>query len=121
MKIYESGEMYLETIFVLRQTLPHVRAIDIAAATGYSKPSISRALGLLRADGLIEVASNGHITLTAAGEERAHKVYDRHRLLTDLFLSIGVSKETADADACRIEHVISDETAEKIRAYLQKS
>ncbi len=120
MKIHESGEMYLETILVLGQTLPHVRAIDIVGATGYSKPSISRALGLLKNDGLIEVSERGHITLTEIGDTRARKIYARHQLLTDFLEALGVAEETANADACRIEHIISDETVEKIAAFLKR-
>ncbi len=116
MNIHESGEMYLETILRLRESLPTVRAIDIVRSTGYSKPSISRALKQLRDEAMIEVDESGYITLTVAGEGRAVKIYERHRVLTRYFESIGVSSETADADACKIEHVISDETFERLKA-----
>lgn len=117
-KIQESGEMYLESILVLRQRLGSVRAIDIVKLTGYSKPSISRALSNLRAGGMISVDQEGYITLTADGEMRAQKVYERHRVLTEFFALIGVPEEIADADACKIEHDISDDTFLKIKEHL---
>ncbi len=120
-KILESGEMYLENILVLRGQQGYVRSIDIVNYTGYSKPSISRAIGLLRRDGMLEVDDDGHITLTAEGERRAQKVYERHRCLTEFFSMIGVSDETASADACKIEHDISDETFEKIKEHVRRS
>lgn len=120
MKIQESGEMYLESILVLRGEMPQVRAIDIVNYTGYTKPSISRALGLLKKDELIFVDKSGYITLTEAGEARAIKVYERHKVLTEFFEKIGVDEETASADACRIEHVISDETFDKIKEHISK-
>ena len=110
--------MYLESILVLRQRLGSVRAIDIVKLTGYSKPSISRALSNLRAGGMISVDQEGYITLTADGEMRAQKVYERHRVLTEFFALIGVSEEIADADACKIEHDISDDTFLKIKEHL---
>ncbi len=119
-RIQESGEMYLEDILVLRAKQETVRAIDIVNLTGYSKPSISRALANLRQGGLIEVDAAGSITLTAEGEACAQKVYLRHRVLSEFFVMIGVSPETADADACKIEHDISDEAFEKIRLQVEK-
>jgi Mn-dependent DtxR family transcriptional regulator len=119
-RIRESGEMYLENILVLREEMGNLRAVDIARRTGYSKPSISRALGLLRADGMVLVDDDGYIALTEAGEARARKIYERHRVLTDFLIRIGVDSETADSDACRIEHVISDATFEKMKEYMQK-
>lgn len=110
--------MYLENILVLREKQKPVRAIDIVNLTGYSKPSISRALGLLKADGMIIVDSDGYITLTSEGERRAQKVYERHKLLTEMFVRIGVSRETAAADACKIEHDISDETFERLKEHI---
>lgn len=118
MKIQESGEMYLESILVLSKEMPQIRAIDIVNYTGYSKPSISRALGLLKKEELIDVDGSGFVTLTKDGELRAKKVYERHQVLTAFFRKIGVSQETAAADACRIEHVISDETFEKIKEHI---
>ena len=117
-KIQESGEMYLEDILVLRQRLGGVRAIDVVKLTGYSKPSISRALGNLRESGMILVDKDGYITLTPEGEERAQKVYERHRVLTEFFALIGVPEEVATADACKIEHDISDVAFLKIKEHL---
>ena len=110
--------MYLEDILVLRQRLGSVRAIDVVKLTGYSKPSISRALGNLRAGGMISVDKDGYITLTADGEMRAQKVYERHRVLTEFLDLIGVPNDVADADACKIEHDISDVTFVKIKEHL---
>jgi len=121
MTLQESGEMYLETIMVLREKQENVRAIDIVNYTGYSKPSISRAVGLLKKSGLIEVNGEGHITLKAAGEEIAEKILERHRLLTEFLTKIGVSHETATRDACKIEHDISDETFEKMKEHAKRA
>lgn len=115
MHIQESGEMYLETILILSEKLEHVRAIDIGEYMGYSKPSVSRAVGLLKNGGFISVDGNGHITLTDDGKNHANKILERHRILTSVLTSIGVSKEIASEDACKIEHVISDETFEAIK------
>ena len=119
-KILESGEMYLENILVLRGQQAHVRSIDIVNYTGYSKPSISRAIGLLKKDGMLEVDGEGYITLTTEGERRAQKIYERHRCLTALLEMIGVSPDTAAADACKMEHDISDETFEKIKQHVRR-
>ena len=102
--------MYLESIVVLRARLGNVRAIDIANFTGYTKPSVSRALGLLKTEGFVTVDAAGHIALTPEGESVAGRIYERHQVLTRSFTPLGVSPETAERDACRIEHVISDET-----------
>ena len=115
LKIYESGEMYLEYIFTLKQTQDIVRAIDIVNLSGYSKPSISRALGLLKSKELITVNDAGHIYLTELGAAKALKIYERHKILSDFLKSIGVSEEIADKDACKIEHVVSDETIEALK------
>ncbi|MBR4452132.1 MAG: metal-dependent transcriptional regulator [Clostridia bacterium] len=120
MNIRESGEMYLETIHILSQTSSTVRAIDVGAYMGFSKPSVSRALGLLKKDGLIVTDGQGYIKLTESGEERAQRIYERHTLLTRLFVSLGVDEETAAEDACRIEHYISDKTFEAIKAHAMK-
>ena len=114
----ESGEMYLESIIVLREKIGQVRAIDIVNHTGYTKPSISRALSLLKKSGMISVDNKGYITLNPSGEELALKILERHKLLTEFFKRIGVNPETAAADACRIEHVISDETFEMIKNHI---
>ena len=119
MRIQESGEMYLESIFVLSQTKSIVRSIDVGEYMGYSKPSVSRAIGLLKKGGLVNVGADGHLTLTEDGLELAHKIYERHTILTSLLTSLGVSEETASEDACRIEHVISDETLDAIKKYTE--
>lgn len=119
MKIQESGEMYLETIYILQSSQPVVRSIDVANEMNFSKPSVSRAMGILKANGFIDVLTNGQIILTKTGMELAQKTYERHNVLTKALSAIGVSKETAEEDACRIEHVISDETFEKIKATLK--
>ncbi len=120
MLLQESGEMYLETIYVLTLESAFVRAVDVSDKLGYSKPSVSRAMGLLKNGGYINIAQDGNITLTDIGKETAAKIYDRHSALTDFLVCLGVDKETASADACRIEHVISDETFSAIKKYLNK-
>ncbi|MCH5210671.1 MAG: metal-dependent transcriptional regulator [Oscillospiraceae bacterium] len=110
MELHESGEMYLETMLVLKNRFGYVRSIDIANEMGVSKPSVSRAVGLLKDNGYITFDPNGMILLTESGNSVAEKIYERHNILTKFLTSIGVSKETADRDACKIEHVISDET-----------
>ncbi len=106
----ESGENYLECILILAQTKQHVRAIDIANRLSFSKPSIPRAMAILKDAGHITVSKEGYIRLTRSGTEIAERIYERHQLLTSLFISLGVSEKTAAADACRVEHVISEET-----------
>ncbi len=113
----ESGEMYLESIFELSKTKSAVRAVDVADYMGYSRPSVSRAMGLLRKDGLILTDEGGNITLTHEGQRLAERIAERHRVLTDMLLALGISAETAAADACRIEHIISDESFEAIKAH----
>ena len=120
MRIQESGEMYLESIYVLSQTKSAVRSIDVGEYMGYSKPSVSRAICLLKKGGLVNVGADGHLTLTESGLELARKIYERHTILTSLLTSLGVSEETASEDACRIEHVISDETLDAIKKYAEK-
>ena len=121
MAIYESGEMYLESILLLSKSKNIVRAIDICEQLRYSKPSVSRALARLKEDGFILVASSGAITLTDAGREIAENIYDRHVTLTKALLRLGVSEETATADACKIEHDISDESFYLIKKNLSKN
>ena len=111
----ESLEMYLENILVLENTIAQVRSIDIVHRTGYSKPSVSRAVKLLHNDECIEVDADGYITLTEKGKDIASKILDRHRIITDFFMLIGVDEQVASEDACRIEHVISDETFVKLK------
>ena len=119
MRIQESGEMYLETIHVLSKEKQIVRSIDVAEHMGYSKPSISRAMGLLKEGGFIEIAKDGAITLTEAGIAVAQKIYERHTLLTRLLVMLGVSEEIALEDACKLEHAISDESFEAIKKHIQ--
>ena len=120
MSMQESGEMYLETIYVLLKKMPVVRAIDISEYMGYSKPSVSRAVGLLKSGGYLNMAEDGLLSLTSEGVLMAKKIFERHTVLSSFLESIGVSKETASIDACRIEHVISDETLSAIKEYLNK-
>ena len=120
MAIYESGEMYLETIHVLLTKNGSVRSIDISEHMGYSKSSVSRAVGLLKKDGYIQVDADGYITLTEAGTDVANKIYERHTILSRMLMLLGVSPETAAEDACRLEHAISDESFRAIKQYLQK-
>ena len=115
MALQESGEMYLETILILSQRSPHVRSIDISEYMNFSKPSVSRAMGILKSGGYIQMDHDGFITLTDSGREVAEKIYARHTVLTQMLITLGVSPETAAADACKIEHVISDETFEAIK------
>ena len=119
MGIRESGEMYLESIHVLLKEKGFVRSVDVSEYMGYSKPSISRAMGVLRRDGYISVDKNGYITLTEAGLKLANKIYERHTLLSSMLERLGVSKETAAEDACRLEHAISDESFEAIKRYME--
>ena len=117
MAIQESGEMYLETIHILQKKNGQVRAIDISEHMGYSKPSVSRAMGLLKEGSYIAVDKDGSITLTDSGLEVAEKIYERHTILSNLLVALGVSPETAAEDACRIEHAISDESFEAIKQH----
>lgn len=117
MPIYESGEMYLETIYVLTRDRSGVRSIDVCEHMGYSKPSVSRAVNLLKTNGLILIDKDGYITLTEEGFSIGKKIYDRHTLLSSLLVRLGVSEETAAEDACKMEHAISDESFEAIKRY----
>ena len=119
MRLQESGEMYLETILTLSQTHPTVRSIDISESMGYSKPSVSRAVGLLKNGGYIEVDKDGFITLTETGREIAEKIYERHTILTTMLVRLGVDPEIAAADACKMEHAISDTSLEAIKSHLE--
>jgi len=121
MSLYESGEMYLETIYVLTNEGKDVRAIDVCEYMGYSKPSVSRALGILKKSGHVLVDKNGHLTLTAEGRSVAEKIYERHKILTEVLVAIGVSYDTASDDACKIEHHISDESFEAIKKALKSN
>ena len=110
MQLKESGEMYLETIYILNRRKGFVRSIDVCEEMGYSKPSVSRAVGLLRDGGYLIVGKDGGLSLTEAGLEVAERTYERHTVLSELFMKLGVSEENAVADACKMEHIISVET-----------
>ena len=118
MALQESGEMYLETILVLSRKNSFVRSVDISEHMGYSKPSVSRAVSLLKAGNYITIDDEGHIHLTEEGCSVAEKILARHTLLTEMLVQLGVSRETAAADACKMEHVISDETYEAIKNHM---
>ena len=116
----ESSEMYLECILELTNTLGKVRSIDVAHKTGYSKPSISRAMGLLKKGGHIDIDEGGYITLSESGRAVAEKILERHRLITKFLMTLGVDPEIAAEDACKIEHVISDESFARIKEFSGK-
>jgi Mn-dependent DtxR family transcriptional regulator len=119
MAIRESGEDYLETILIIKNRKGYVRAVDIAEELGYSKPSISRAVSILKQSGFIDI-ENGHIHLTEIGRERAEEIYHRHTVIRRFFVEIlGVGEKTAELDACRTEHALSDETFEKLQLYIE--
>ena len=120
MALQESGEMYLETIYVLSLKSSAVRAIDVSEEMGYSKPSVSRGLSLLKDEGLIKKDESGYIKLTEAGSILAKRIYERHTVLSRLFMDLGVDEKTATEDACRIEHYISDMTFDAIKAHMLK-
>ena len=117
MHIQESGEMYLETIHILSQKGP-VRAIDVGEYMGYSKPSVSRAMGLLKSGGYVTADKDGFLSLTDIGLEVSMKICERHNLITDFLIRLGVDEETASEDACKIEHHISDTSFEAIKNYI---
>ena len=117
MRVQESGEMYLEAIWVLRQKTGFVRSIDVSEYLSYSKPSVSRAMGILRSGGYIVMDKDGAITLTDSGREIAEKIFERHTILSKLLIRLGVSEETAAADACKMEHAISDESFQAIKRF----
>lgn len=121
MRLQESGEMYLETILVLSQRQRYVRSIDVAEHMGYSKPSVSRAVSLLKQGEYITVDREGFLYLTDAGREVAEKIYERHTVLTQLLINIGVDPAVAEEDACRVEHDISDETFAKIKEHVRSN
>ena len=119
MALKESGEMYLETIYVLLKTKTHVRSVDVAEQMDFSRPSVSRAMGLLREQGYIVMDNDGSITLTEAGSETARKIHERHTILSRMFMALGVDEKTATEDACRIEHVISDRCFEAVKKHFE--
>lgn len=120
MSMRESGEMYLETILILSNRQSGVRSVDVGEYMGFSKPSVSRAVGLLKREGMINIDGLGHITLTEKGEEKARGIYERHTLLSRLLQDLGVDEATAVEDACRIEHYISDTTFEAIKRHVRE-
>ena len=120
MALHESAEMYLETIYLLSQQRQDVRSIDVAEHMGYSKPSVSRAMGLLKQGGYVNVDEEGYLHLTESGLRAAEKIFRRHTVLSSLLTRLGVSEATAAEDACKIEHVISDETFNAISEFLRK-
>ena len=119
MALQESGEMYLETIYVLGKANAHVRSVDIAEHMGYSKPSVSRAVHLLKENGYIEMDADGFIILTDSGKAVAEKIFERHTVISGMLIRLGVDPETAADDACKIEHAISDASFEAIKRHLQ--
>ncbi len=121
MQLQESGQMYLETILILSKKSNSVRSIDISEYMSFSKPSVSRAVNLLKDGGYILISKEGYITLTALGREIAEKIYERHTILTKCLIALGVSEETAAEDACKIEHDISDETFAAIKSHVIKN
>ena len=120
MRIQESGEMYLETILLLSQKSGHVRAIDVGEEMGYSKPSVSRAMSILKQGGYVVIDRDGAITLTDAGRKIAEKIYARHTLLTKFLIALGVDEVTASEDACKMEHSISDASFDAIKKLAEK-
>ena len=121
MSLFESGEMYLETIHILSQKSGDVRAVDICAHMGFSKPSVSRAISNLKKDGYVVLDSKSHISLTDSGREIADKIYERHNLLKEFLTRLGVDEETAAEDACKIEHHISNSSFEAIKNHIIKN
>ena len=121
MSIQKSGEMYLETIYLLSKKSSDVRSLDIAEHMNFSKPSVSRAVKLLKNDGYILIDDDGYITLTDSGKEIAEKIYERHTIITKLFVLLGVDEKTASSDACKIEHDISDASFEAIKKHFEKA
>ena len=121
MHLLESGQMYLETILILTRQKGVVHSVDIGEYMGYSKPSVSRAMGLLKKGEYILMDKDGSITLTEAGRVMAEQIYERHTVLTELLVKLGVDKEIASEDACKMEHSISDETFEAIKKHLNEN
>ena len=120
MGLHESAEMYLETIYLLTEKSNCVRSIDVAEHMGYSKPSVSRAVGLLKSGGYLVMGQEGYLSLTDEGKQAAKKIFERHTVLSEFLALIGVSEDVAAKDACKIEHVVSDETIAAIKKYIEK-
>ena len=121
MRLQESGEMYLETIYILSQQMNLVRSIDVVEHMGNSKPSVSRAVGLLKQGGYLIMEENGNLLLTDAGKAIGEKIYTRHKVLTEMLIQLGVDSKTASEDACKMEHAISDTTFDAIRKHLEQA
>lgn len=119
MQLQESGEMYLETILILSKKKPNVRSLDVAEYMGFSKPSVSRAVSLLRNGGYLDTDEGGHLLLTELGKEIAEKIYERHQVLAEVLINLGVNEQTATDDACKIEHDISDESFDAIKKWIK--
>ena len=119
MQLQESGQMYLETIYILSQKSDTVRAIDVGEYMGFSKPSVSRALGLLKNGGYVEVSRGGYLSLTDEGKRVAKMIFERHNLITEVLIKLGVDKETATEDACKMEHVISETTFNALKKHIE--
>ncbi len=117
MALHESGQMYLEAIYVLLQRNEKIRAIDVGAYLGYSKPSVSRAIGILKNGQYVKVDTDGYITMTAEGKRFAEQLYERHTVLSNMLMALGIDEKTATEDACRIEHVISDKSFAAVKAH----
>ena len=120
MAIHESGQMYLETIYILSQKNSYVRAIDVGEQMGFSKPSVSRAMSILKKDGYVNVDEDGAITLTESGLNIALTMYTRHTVLSKMLMELGVDEQTATEDACRIEHVISEKSFAAVQAHMEQ-
>lgn len=120
MSMHESAEMYLETIYTLSLAHSHVRSIDVAEALSYSRPSVSRAVGLLKQEGYLEMDTDGFLLLTKLGKNTAEKIYERHKILSAALMALGVDPETAAEDACKIEHDISEKSLDAIRAHMKR-
>lgn len=121
MHLQESGEMYLETIYILSKKSNYVRSIDVGEYMGFSKPSVSRAVGILKKGGFLNMDADGSLTLTDAGLEIAKKIYERHTTLTEFLIRLGVDEETATEDACKMEHDISDRSFEALKQHVLKN
>ena len=119
MKLLESGQMYLETIYILSKKMPAVHSIDVSESMGYSKPSVSRAIGILKSGGYVEMVEDGSLTLTEAGRTLAEQIYERHTILTEFLVRLGVDRATATEDACKMEHVISDESLAALKKFIE--
>lgn len=119
MKLMESGQMYLETIYVLSKEKTSVRSIDVSEHMGYSKPSVSRAIGILKSGGYVEMAEDGSLTLTESGQSVAEQIYERHTILTECLVRLGVDREIAAEDACKMEHDISDESMAALKKFIE--